>query len=244
MFSLQQGDELVFQISSIEQDLISSHASLETTGILTPPKRKRKKSLLYSNHDHQQEDKYGGSSTCTTTGSNGNKEKIKMTAHRDAERLRRKEMAELYASLRSSLPLEYVKGKRSICDHTNESVNYIKKLQKNINELSIKRDRLKNMANSTANTEGSTESCSSGRITASLCWGGVEILIHSGSEEVGFPMSRVLEILVEEGLDVVSCVSTQMERKLLHVIKSEVSDTTCFDLSTLEEKLAEVIIGI
>ncbi|XP_058205691.1 transcription factor bHLH36-like [Rhododendron vialii] len=223
MFSLQQGDDLAFQISSIEQDLISSHASLETTGILTPPKRKRKKSLLYSNHDHQKEDKYGGSSTCTTTGSNGNKEKIKMTAHRDVERLRRKEMAELYASLRSLLPLEYVKGKRSISDHTNESVNYIKKLQKNINELSIKRDRLKNMANSTADTEGSTESCSSGRVTASLCWGGVEILINSGSEEVGFPMSRVLEILVEEGLDVVSCVSTRMERKLLHVIKSEVT---------------------
>lgn len=114
MFSLQQGDELVFQISSIEQDLMSSHASLETTGILTPPKRKRKKSLLYSNHDHQQEDKYGGSSTCTTTGSNGNKEKIKMTAHRDVERLRRKEMAELYASLRSLLPLEYVKVRKLV----------------------------------------------------------------------------------------------------------------------------------
>jgi len=227
MFSLQQSDELVFQISSIEQDLISSHASLDTTGLLsTPPagKRKRKKLL---------QDKHG---SCTTT----------TITHRDVERQRRQEMAKLYASLRTLLPHEYVKGKRSICDHMNESVNYIKQLQKNIMELSIKRDKLKNTSNSVANnTEatGSSESCSSNKVTVSMCSGGVEILINEGVEGKGFQVSRVLEILVEDGLDVVSCVSTHINKNLLHVIKSEVCDPTCVDLSMLEEKLTDVING-
>ncbi|KAH7853885.1 hypothetical protein Vadar_007646 [Vaccinium darrowii] len=224
MFSLKQGDELVFQISSIEQDLISSHASLETTGLVrTPPagKRKRKRKKLI-------QDKHGSCTTTTITSHENNGQK--MMAHRDVERQRRQEMAKLYASLRTLLPLEYVKGKRSICDHMNESVNYIKQLQKNIMELSIKRDKLKNTSNSIANntdannTEatGSSESCSSHRVTVSMCSGGVEILINEGVEGEGFQVSRVLEILVEDGLDVVSCVSTHINNNLLHVIKSEV----------------------
>ncbi|KAE9464937.1 hypothetical protein C3L33_03149, partial [Rhododendron williamsianum] len=234
MFSLQHGDELVFQISKIEQDLISARASLDGTHLTsTPPAGKKKRKKSYSN---QQEDKY-----------ENNNEK-KMIAHRDVERQRRQEMAKLYASLRSLLPAEYVKGKRSVCDHMNESVNYIKQLQENIEQLSMKRDNLKNMSDSIGNnTEatGSSENCFPGRVTVGLCWGGVEILISTstGSEDEGFPMSRVLEILVEEGLDVVSCVSTQINKKLLHVIKSEVSDPTCVDLSMLEEKLADVING-
>ncbi|KAH7855516.1 hypothetical protein Vadar_025741 [Vaccinium darrowii] len=225
-------------MSSIEQDLISSYASLETTGLVgTPPPGKRKREKLI-------QDKYG-SCTTTTITSHENSEQKNM-AHRDVERQRRQEMAKLYASLRSLLPLEYVKGKRSICDHMNESVNYIKQLQKNIMELSIKRDKLKTTFNSVANNTkatGGSESCSSDRVTVSMCSGGVEIFINQGVEDKGFHVSRVLEILVEDGLDVVSCVSTHINKKLLHVIKSEVCDPTCVDLSILEEKLADIING-
>lgn len=101
MFPLQHGDELVFQISKIEQDLISARASLDSTHLIssTPPagKKKRKKKS-YSN---QQEDTY-----------ENNNEK-KMIAHRDVERQRRQEMAKLYASLRSLLPAEYVRVRKS-----------------------------------------------------------------------------------------------------------------------------------
>ncbi|KAB2001279.1 hypothetical protein ES319_D12G290500v1 [Gossypium barbadense] len=151
---------------------------------------------------------------------NGEKKKL---MHRDVERQRRQEMATLYASLRNLLPLEYQ-------DHMNGTVMYIKYLQKRVSELSYKRDELKKVLNSSGFDHGMS---SDGAVLSTA-------VVHQ-SLDGALTLSRVLELLVQEGLDVVSCVSTRIHGGLAHTIQSEVTDLTLVDVPRLEQKLSEEI---
>ncbi|CAH9139759.1 unnamed protein product [Cuscuta epithymum] len=167
--------------------------------------------------------------TATATTANDNN-KLKRIMHREIERQRRQEMATLYASLRSLLPVEYVKGKRSTSDHMHEALNYIKHMQKSIQELGRKRDRLK------TTTSGSQDSEKNGRldkkivtagsrdfVSVSRCRSGIEVLIgFDGGGRGRFPLSRVLRTLENGGFDVVSCDSTTVDNRLLHRLQAEV----------------------
>ncbi|XP_022734970.1 transcription factor bHLH126-like [Durio zibethinus] len=166
----------------------------------------------------------------------------KKLMHRDIERQRRQEMATLYASLRTLLPLEYIKGKRAISDHMHGAVSYIKDLQNRIDELNAKRDELKKLSSSSGFDQGtsSNDSCPSSAVVRQS-FDGVEVLIRTGLGAQALTLSRVLELLLEEGLDVVSCISTRIDGGLIHTIQSEVSDLTCVDVPGLERKLNEEI---
>ncbi|KAF8379362.1 hypothetical protein HHK36_028796 [Tetracentron sinense] len=237
MFSLHQSNEL-FQISSnpsqqhtIPQDMILV-APLEGNGLNAKlHKSRRRKSLATPDN--------------IDDGSNHKKKKM---IHRDVERKRRQEMATLFGSLRSLVPLEYLKGnvdgrsqgKRSTSEHMNEAVNYIRDQQKKIQELGDKRDGLKKLSNLGAldlATSERSHSCLPDSLTVQPCWAGVEVLLR----EEGLPLSRVLQVLVEEGLSIVSCVSTRVNERPLHTIQSEVSDPTSVNLSGLQQKLMDLI---
>ncbi|XP_044469001.1 transcription factor bHLH36-like [Mangifera indica] len=179
--------------------------------------------------------------TADDTNSDYNKRKM---MHRDIERQRRQEMATLHASIRSLLPLEYIKGKRSMSDQMNEAVKYIKNLEMRIKELGARRDELKKISNSSTHGSESGSSdlnvCESS-IVVSQSLIGVEVVYSCGYREHGLPLSRVLEILLDEGLCVVNCVSNKVRDRLLHTIQAEVNDPSCFSLGELQEKLTSEV---
>ncbi|XP_022967981.1 transcription factor bHLH118-like [Cucurbita maxima] len=237
MFPLQKCEDKCFQISFnphqhiIPEDLIfGPQVSVEAhddsnnnnNGVNNLGTRGRRK--LLQNLDH---------------GVSDQDHQIKLM-HRERERQRRQEMGALYMSLRTLLPLEFIKGKRAISDQMNGAVNYIKYQKKKIKEFEAKRDELKKLYNSSNDLEisrGQTPICS---FKVSSFDGGLEILITTNDFH-GFPLSRILKVIVDQGLEVISCGSTTMNDKSMHTIQMEVSDSTSLDLSQLGKKLTEAV---
>ncbi|KAL6174599.1 hypothetical protein ACLB2K_051245 [Fragaria x ananassa] len=169
--------------------------------------------------------------------------KVKKIMHRDIERQRRQEMTTLYASLRSHLPLEYLKGKRSISDHVHQAANYIKHLQKNLEELREKKDELKNQCNISGSSTAVVENLQTPSIMGDsvilvrpACTG-VEIVVSTPLKQ-GLPLSRVIGILVT-GLGIVSCNSAKRNQRLIYTLETEVIDGESIDIPELQNRLIE-----
>ncbi|XP_060175817.1 transcription factor bHLH118-like [Lycium barbarum] len=180
-------------------------------------------------------------------GTNGNKEK--KVIHREVERQRRQEMATLYASLRQQLPLENIKGKRSTSDHILEAANYIEHLQKNVKNLEEKRENLKKESSLRnlgypKSGSSSTSDSSPAIVRVKECLDGMEILVNCGLNNEGFRLSRVLEVLLQEGLSIVNCSCTKTNTtSALHTIRTEATDQPRINVDVIQQKLADIIHG-
>ncbi|KAL2558553.1 transcription factor bHLH [Forsythia ovata] len=106
-----------------------------------------------------------------------------------------------------------IQGKRSISDHIYETANYIRCLQNNIRELRNKRDKLNKFScwNDLIIENGSSSKFSPVNVTVKSCIAGIEVSITGDFPMEGFPLSRVLEILLDEGLNVIICICTKVE---------------------------------
>ncbi|KAF9671945.1 hypothetical protein SADUNF_Sadunf12G0103100 [Salix dunnii] len=171
------------------------------------------------------------------------REDEKKMARKEIERRRREQVSTLHASLRNLLPRELIKGKRSNSDHLNEAEKYIRHLNSNIQELSAKRDKLNKLFNSSTFEQGTEISdhnlmdC----VKVRPYLGGAEIVVSGGCREEGILLSRVLEALLEEGFDAVSCVSTQKNERRYTTIQCQATNRNCIDSVGLQRKLNDVI---
>ncbi|XP_055824133.1 transcription factor bHLH120-like [Solanum dulcamara] len=173
------------------------------------------------------------------------KEKVvekKKVMRRDVERQRRCDMAKLYQRLRLLIPSKYLMGKRSISDHLEEIVDYVKDLRKNIEDLEIKREKLKDIKNVICSSQLAPSSSSmklsdddGDRIIVKSCNGGVEISIKGG-----ISLSKVLKVVMKGGLIVNCCVSSTINRRLIHIIQSKVNTRGDIDLAMLRSKLMSI----
>ncbi|XP_071937544.1 transcription factor bHLH118-like [Coffea arabica] len=168
----------------------------------------------------------------------------KRAFHRDIERQRRLEMANLHASLRNLLPSEYIKGKRSMSDHVLEAINYIKHMEKNIGELEVKRDKLRNLTGESSNLDSKrvneTNSLSITFTVEPCSGGGFEILMKNYlTDNNWLPLSRILDVLLDEGITVVNCVCTKVNEECLYTIQTEATHMSDVDLISLQVKLTE-----
>ncbi|CAN4091457.1 unnamed protein product [Withania somnifera] len=197
---------------------------------------------------------YKSSLGSKTTNLNSTKEglrsdesnKLKKAVHRNIERHRRQEMANLVTSLRSLIPIEF-KGKRSTSDHIQVAVNYIKHLQKNIQELDNTRKDIKNVVSFDDQNKSSTivpfqqnKNC----VTVNKCEDGVEILVNvnNSHKEEMFSLSKLLRRLLEEGLNVVSCANSKQDEWTLVKIQCQVNDISSgLTVVELQKKLTDVI---
>lgn len=109
-----------------------------------------------------------------------------------------------------------------MCDKMEEAANYIKQMQKNIEELQSRRDGLKKSNSSSCqNTNVENSSSLHSSVAIHEVMDGLEILISSKSPE--FELTRVLSELVEREVDVVSCVSTRTKGGYIHKLEIKVS---------------------
>ncbi|PWA96222.1 Myc-type, basic helix-loop-helix (bHLH) domain-containing protein [Artemisia annua] len=248
MFSFQQSDELVFhQIPSLicfqqparnQQDLIvedKDHVTMEGNTNKSASKTRKK-----------QEDQSPSSSkpnSATPEDSTKDEHTQRKLVHREIERQRRQDMAKLYASLRGLLPLEFVKGKRSTSDHMHQAVNYIKHMQENIKEMTVKRDQLKKFVETsvsglgTNSNEKNLTNLLPNTVSLHSSNGGIQISINSCPFEEGFPLSRILKAISKEGFKVITCTCTKVNDRLIHSIQAEANDPVLTDLSMLQQRL-------
>ncbi|ANM70905.1 basic helix-loop-helix (bHLH) DNA-binding superfamily protein [Arabidopsis thaliana] len=154
--------------------------------------------------------------------------KEKKLLHRNIERQRRQEMAILFASLRSQLPLKYIKGKRAMSDHVNGAVSFIKDTQTRIKDLSARRDELKREIGDPTSLTGSGSGSGSSRsepasVMVQPCVSGFEVVVSSlASGLEAWPLSRVLEVLHGQGLEVISSLTARVNERLMYTIQVEV----------------------
>ncbi|GLJ20788.1 hypothetical protein SUGI_0379040 [Cryptomeria japonica] len=84
-----------------------------------------------------------GNPSSSNVGKKADAQPSKQIIHKMIERKRRKDTNFLYSELRSLLPEERIRRKRSVSNQLDESINYIRHLEQQIKDLTKERDKKK-----------------------------------------------------------------------------------------------------
>ncbi|KAH0906230.1 hypothetical protein HID58_038057 [Brassica napus] len=121
--------------------------------------------------------------------------------HREIERQRRQEMASLYASLRSLLPLHFIQ----------------------IKELSSKRDELMLLSRGSFSDDSKDEMKMMNHVVVRHCLAGLEIVFSSRCYGGQPRLSSVLQVLSENGLCLLNAIYSIVDDRVIYTIQAEVN---------------------
>lgn len=118
-------------------------------------------------------------------------------------------------------------------DHVNGAVSFIKDTQTRIKDLAARRDELKRETGRICSDPSSQTGSGSGSsrsdpasVMVQPCVSGFEVVVSSSASGLeAWPLSRVLEILHDQGLEVISSLTARVNERLMYTIQVEVKFT-------------------
>ncbi|KAH9317655.1 hypothetical protein KI387_019424, partial [Taxus chinensis] len=172
---------------------------------------------------------------CTyKSGHNGGEITGKKGIHKLVERKRRKDMKILFSLIRSLLPEEYIRGKRSTAEQLSETAEYIKHLQRTVQELTQKREEMRKKK---CCQDLSLSVASETFPIVKINYVGSVVLVSTSTIKHDIVLSDLLLTLENNGLDIFSVTSFAMHEKVFHTIHAEVSDLQRFESRSLHQKV-------
>ncbi|GLJ55375.1 hypothetical protein SUGI_1188720 [Cryptomeria japonica] len=163
--------------------------------------------------------------------------------HKVIERERRKQMKSRYSDLRSLLPQEIIVGKSSLTDQLSVATDYIRHLQEKVEELTKKRDEMKmsEMQYYKVNNDISFRKCDAFPLV-NVNHVGSLVLITTNTLRKQMALSRLLLVVEEEGLHIISASSFTADDKVYHTLHCKLFDKKRFTGGTkLEQRLWQLI---
>lgn len=104
-------------------------------------------------------------------------------------------------------------------------MNYINHLQNKVKQLEAKRDELMKISNLSSNVpenDPSSHPWPPPFVIVQPFTGGFEIICSYSFKKYVFPLSRALDMLLKEGLNVISYTSNKIDDRFIYTIISEV----------------------
>ncbi|KAL3617134.1 hypothetical protein CASFOL_039528 [Castilleja foliolosa] len=132
------------------------------------------------------------------------------------EKNRRNQMKVLYSKLNSLVPHQSSRGVVSIPDQLEGATNYIKELQFNLEKMKQKKERLVEIS---ANLSTNTNLPS---IDVRVMGSALEVVLISG-QNCQFMLSEIIQMLHEEGADVVNASFYVLDSSFFHTIHCKIN---------------------
>ncbi|KAL6197166.1 hypothetical protein ACLB2K_032778 [Fragaria x ananassa] len=142
------------------------------------------------------------------------------------EKNRRNQMKALYSELNSLLPHhQHSREVTSLPDQIDAAVNYIKKLQTNLEKMRAKKDRHMGVERITNNRNGAYGSVLNGspQIEIRETGSALDVVLITGLD-FQFMFEGAIRLLLEEGADIVNASFSVVDDTTFHTIHSKIGE--------------------